>query len=159
MEIKNVRIDARGIHGQVATAWSRYLNINRIMVIDDNTVKNDMQKMALKMACPAGIKLSVLSCEKAVSRLTDPEAYNGEALMIILINVETLAVLKNSGYQFDEVNIGNLPSRPNTKEIRKTIYITEEEKRTILNIGAAGTHFIAQMVPNEIPVDFLPLLK
>lgn len=159
MEIKNVRIDARGIHGQVATSWTRYLGINRIMVIDDNTVKNDMQKMALKMACPAGVKLSILSCEKAVSRLTDPNAYVNDSLMIILINVETLAKLKELGYCFNEVNIGNLPSRPNTEEIRKTVYLTDEEKKIILNVGESGTHFIAQMVPKDISVDFIPLLK
>lgn len=159
MKIKNVRIDARGIHGQVATSWATHLSIHRIMVIDDATVKNDLQKMALKMACPSGVKLSILSCETAVSRLTDPAAYVDESIMIILLNVETLAKLKDLGYRFDEVNLGNLPARPNTKEIRKTVYITEEEKKILLDIGEEGTRLIAQMVPKDSPVDFLSLLK
>ncbi|HHV12228.1 MAG TPA: PTS sugar transporter subunit IIB [Clostridiales bacterium] len=159
MEIKNVRIDARGIHGQVATSWTRHLGINRIMVIDDSIIKNDMQKLALKMACPEEVKLSIFSCEKAVERLNDPEAYVGEMLMIILINVDTLARLKALNYHFKEVNIGNLPSRPNTEAVRKTVYITEEEKKIIFDVEKTGTHFIAQMVPRDSPVDFISLLK
>lgn len=159
MEIVNVRVDARGIHGQVATAWTKYLGIDRIMVIDDKVVKNDMQKMALKMACPAGIKLSILSCKKAIVRLNDSEAYINEKLMILLTNIETLETLYNLGYQFKEVNMGNLPSRPNTTEIRKTIYVTEKEKNVILALGEKGTSFTAQMVPKDTSVDFLALLK
>lgn len=159
MEILNVRVDARGIHGQVATTWTKYLGIHRIMVIDDNATKNDIQKMALKMACPAGIKLSILSCEKAKERLNDAEAYVNEKLMIILIKVETLAELAQLGYRFPTVNMGNLPSRPNTEEIRKTVYLTTQEKDIIRKLAETGTHFTAQMVPTDTSVDFLPLLK
>ena len=159
MEIVNVRVDARGIHGQVATAWAKHLGIHRIMVIDDKTTQNDIQKMALKMACPAGIKLSILSCEKAKERLNDPEAYVNEKLMIILINVETLAELEQLGYRFETVNMGNLPSRPNTEEIRKTIHLTIQEKDIIKRLAEKGTRFTAQMVPTDNSVDFLSLLK
>jgi PTS system mannose-specific IIB component len=159
MKIKNVRVDARGIHGQVATAWVQSLDINRILVIDDKVINNDMQKMALKMACPMGVKLSIFSCKRAVERLNDSKAYIGEKLMIILINVETLATLDQLGFRFTEVNIGNIPSRPNTQEVRKTIYITEDEKKTFLDLGVKGTLFTAQMVPNDSVVNFLELLN
>ena len=159
MKISNVRIDARGIHGQVATAWVSSLNVNRIMVIDDHTVKNEMQKMALKMACPNGVKLSILSCEKAVSRLTDPSAYVGEQLMIILLQVETLEKLKNLDYNFKAVTVGNIPSRPGTEAVRKNIYLTQKEKEIFRNMSEAGTYFIAQMVPNDAAVELMSLMK
>lgn len=51
MEIVNVRIDERLIHGQVAAVWTNTLNATRIMVIDDMAAKDEIQKIALKMAC------------------------------------------------------------------------------------------------------------
>lgn len=58
MEIVNVRIDERLIHGQVAAVWTNTLNATRIMVIDDMAAKDEIQKIALKMACPSTVKLS-----------------------------------------------------------------------------------------------------
>ena len=74
MEIVNVRIDERLIHGQVAAYWTNNLNATRIMVIDDMAAKDEIQKIALKMACPSAVKLSILPAEKAAARLKE-EAY------------------------------------------------------------------------------------
>ncbi|EOH91033.1 PTS mannose/fructose/sorbose transporter subunit IIAB [Enterococcus pallens] len=153
-EIKNVRIDARGIHGQVATAWTPKLNIDRIMVIDDLAVKDEMQKMALKMAKPNSVKLSILSTKKAVERLSNKDSYPGEKLLVILQRVETLKRLAELGYHFKDVNVGNVPNRPGTTSYRKTVHLTEEEVSIIKGLIHEGTHFTAQMVPNDAKVDF-----
>lgn len=65
MTIIATRIDGRLIHGQVANLWTTKLNISRIMVIDDSIVTNDLEKTALKLATPTGVKLSILTVEKA----------------------------------------------------------------------------------------------
>lgn len=153
-EIKNVRIDARGIHGQVATAWTPKLNIDRIMVIDDLAVKDEMQKMALKMAKPNSVKLSILSTKKAIERLSNEYSYPGEKLLIILQRVETLKKLAEQGYRFAEVNMGNVPNRSETTSYRKTVHLTEKEVSIIKALINEGTHFTAQMVPNDAKVDF-----
>ncbi len=61
----NVRIDERLIHGQVATMWTNALRLTRIMVVGDDIVKNDIQKTALKTACPHGVHLSILTAKGA----------------------------------------------------------------------------------------------
>lgn len=152
--IKNVRIDARGIHGQVATAWIPKLQVNRIIVIDDLAVKDEMQKMALKMAKPNHVKLSILSCSKAVERLNDVQSYQGEDIMIILQRVQTLQTLDSLNFHFKEINLGNIPNRIGTKAYRKTIHLTQDEKDIIISQIKKGTHFTAQMVPNDSLTDF-----
>ena len=67
MEIVNARIDERMIHGQVAAIWTNLLNATRILVIDDQAAQDDIQKMALRMACPSTVKLSILSGGKSSS--------------------------------------------------------------------------------------------
>lgn len=83
MSILNIRIDERLIHGQVATVWTNQLNITRILVIDDLAAVDDIQKIALKMACPSSSRLSILNAERAVQRLNE-NAYDKDRLMIIM---------------------------------------------------------------------------
>lgn len=152
--IENVRVDARGIHGQVATQWVPKLAVDRIIVIDDLAVKDETQKMALKMAKPNTVKLSILSTKKAVERLSEPTSYLGEKLLIIIQRIDTLASLAELGYYFETVNMGNVPNRPETKAYRKTVHLTKEEVQTIKLLIEQGTHFTAQMVPNDNVTDF-----
>ena len=70
MSIIGVRIDGRLIHGQVANLWATKLNISRIMVVDDEVAGNAIEKSGLKLATPAGVKLSVLPVEKAAQNTT-----------------------------------------------------------------------------------------
>ena len=69
MSITAVRIDGRLIHGQVANLWTTKLGINRIMVVDDGVTTNAIEKSGLKLATPAGVKLSILSIEKAAANI------------------------------------------------------------------------------------------
>lgn len=152
--IKNIRVDARGIHGQVATAWIPKFGVDRIIVIDDIAVKDEMQKMALKMAKPNAVKLSILSTKKAVEKLNDPDAYLNEEVLVIIQKIDTLKTLSALGFHFPEVNMGNVPNRPGTRSYRRTVSLTDEEVTTIKDLMKAGTHFTAQMVPSDSKVDF-----
>lgn len=71
MTIVAARIDGRLIHGQVANLWTTKLNISRIMVVDNEVISNDLEKTALKLATPSGVKLSILSVEKAANNILE----------------------------------------------------------------------------------------
>lgn len=148
-QIVGVRVDSRGIHGQVATAWVPRLEANRIVVIDDHAVRDETQKMALKMAKPASAKLSILSAQKAVERLSDEMSYPGERVFVVMTRVETLGALDELGYVFEDVNLGNVPNRPNTIAYAKCVNLTDEEARIVSSLAAKGTRFTAQQVPND----------
>lgn len=157
--IKNVRVDSRGIHGQVATAWVPHLDVDRIIVIDDIAIKDETQKIALKMAKPNSVKLSILSTNKAKERLEDKSAYLDEDILVIIQRIETLKKLSEIGYKFNEVNLGNVPNRPGTKSYGKTIHLTTEEVEIIKNLIDGGTNFTAQMVPNNSKVNFNEIIQ
>ena len=67
--ILHFRVDDRMIHGIVATDWVPAYNATRAMVIDGPASTNDIVRSGLKMACPAGVALSVLAPEKAVENI------------------------------------------------------------------------------------------
>ncbi len=152
-EVVGVRIDARGIHGQVATAWIPSLRATRVMVIDAMAAKNEIQRLALRAACPETVKLSVLSPERAAERLTDPAAYPSERLFVVLLNPLTLTSLIEAGFTVDSVNLGNMPSRAGAEQLRRTVYLTAAETHALALAARAGIKISAQMVPNDPLVD------
>lgn len=158
MEILNVRIDERLIHGQVAAYWTNSLNATRIMVIDDMAAKDEVQKIALKMACPANVKLSVLPVERAVMRLKE-EAYPNDRIFIVVKGSRTIKQVYEAGYLFPLVNVGNISSKHGSTRIRRSISVTDEDVANFREMADKGVKFIAQLVPSEDKVDFMPLLK
>ncbi len=111
MSIIGVRIDGRLIHGQVANLWTTKLNITRIMVVDDEVAKNDIEKSGLKLATPPGVKLSVLPIEKAANNILAGK-YDSQRLLIIAREPDRLLKLVELGVPIEEINVGNLASSP-----------------------------------------------
>lgn len=147
--LKGVRIDARGIHGQVATAWIPSLQINRVVVIDDNAVKDETQKSALKLAKPNNIKLSILNSKKAIERLADLNSYSGENILIILLDIKTVHFLNDKNFYFDEIILGNVPNREKTEKVSSTVYLSKNEKLILNDALKNGTNVYTQTVPSE----------
>jgi PTS system mannose-specific IIB component len=156
-EIVNIRIDERLIHGQVAAFWTNNLKASRILVVDDLAAQDEIQKMALKMACPTHVKLSILPIARAVRHLK-AEKYEGDRVFVVLKGPETCVKMWDLGWRFNEVNVGNMASGPGTKLIKRGINITEEDIVHFRKLDALGVKFSAQRVPDEDKIDFMPLL-
>lgn len=159
MEIINVRIDERLIHGQVAAVWTRHLNATRIMVIDDFAFDDKLTKMALKMAVPANVNLSVLPCDRASERLKEIDAYPNEKIFIIVRGPESLVKLSELGITFEEVNVGNMSKKDGSIQIKQSISVTKNEVIAFEKLGETSCCFVSQMVPDEEKIEFFPLLK
>ena len=158
MEIVNVRIDERMIHGQVAAFWTNSLNATRILVIDDQAASDDIQKMALRMACPSTVKLSILSAEKAVQRLQQ-QAYPNERLFVVMRGVATVKKVMDLGYVFPVINVGNISNKLGSVRVVGTTSVTPEEAQLFREIAEKGIRITAQMVPSDELKEFMPLLE
>ncbi|MDY5252549.1 MAG: PTS sugar transporter subunit IIB [Erysipelotrichaceae bacterium] len=159
MNIVNVRIDERLIHGQVAAVWTNYLSANRIMVIDKDASENSLTKSLLKMAVPKGVSLSILSPSRAVQRLQDSEAYKGENLFIVIKGPKTIKELCDLGYKFNSVNVGNISKKNGSIQVKQSVSLTEEEYFVFKDLINLGINFYTQMVPSDEKEDFLPYLN
>ena len=153
----NVRIDERLIHGQVAALWSKELQLDRIVLIDDEVIHDPIRKTLQKTACPANIKLSIISTVKAAANFKE-DKYEQERSMVIVRWPQTLVKLENEGITFDEVVIGNMPNKPGTQMITKQIFVDESQKQMFASLSAHTT-FIVQLVPKSSKDDFMKILK
>lgn len=80
-EIVHARVDERLIHGQVAMVWTNTVGAPRILVANDEALKDEMVLSGLKMAKPAGVNLSITTvCCVSRSCLKD-ECVSGRACL------------------------------------------------------------------------------
>lgn len=158
MGIIAVRIDGRLIHGQVANLWTTSLNANRIMVIDDEIIKSDIQKTALKLAKPAGVNLSILGTQKAATNIIAGK-YDSQRLFIVVKRPETLERIKELGAPISEINVGNMSQTDDTQHLSQSINVDAAAYASFENLLKQGVKITAQMVPSDNSVNFTDLLK
>lgn len=125
MAIIATRIDGRLIHGQVANLWTTTkLNISRIMIIDDAVAQNDIEKQGLKLACPPGVKLSILPIDKAANNIKEGK-YDTRRLLIVARRPENFLRLVEYGVSLPEHNVGNMSQTPETRSVTRSINVVE----------------------------------
>lgn len=157
MIIKNARIDDSLIHGQVAVRWSRALKVTRIIVVDRDVLNNNMQKTMLKMACPQGIKLSILDPITAASNLKD-EKYAEDTIMMVARTPQSYLELINEGYQLETITVGNMSRRNDTRVVFKTVSVTRQEEEAFHQLMQLGVKIYYQMLDSDEPADFIELM-
>ncbi|CAJ1188682.1 PTS system mannose-specific EIIAB component [Companilactobacillus paralimentarius] len=155
--IINVRIDARLIHGQVATMWTSSLSASRIMVIDDNIVKSNVQKMTLKTAVPGGVHLSILTTDGAARRIKENQ-YAGQRVFIIVRDPAVLSKLTDDGVKLKDINVGNISMKQGARQVAKSVAVTEEDVKVFNDLNSKGINLYHQMVPNDKKQNFMKLL-
>lgn len=148
MSIKNARVDERLIHGQVAMVWTNTIGVTRIVVVNNEAVNDESIIAALKISKPAGVKLSILSKEKAVNKFKDG-IYDEDKVFLITKNIQDMSDLIEGGIQIESVNIGNIAKKEDAIQIKKSVHLTKDDISLIKNMIANGIKVTAQMIPNE----------
>ena len=157
MKFCAIRIDERLIHGQVATAWTREVNATRIMIIDDEVVKDSVQKMALKSAVPMGIKLSILTLEKALTNFS-LNKYDDQNVFLIVKDPKVLVHLNKAEINLDEVIIGNMSAKGDSKVLYRTVSVTNDNLNDLKFLVDEGINVNLQMVPKDKKIDIKTLI-
>lgn len=148
MAIVHARIDERLIHGQVAMVWTNTVGATRIAVVNDEAVKDEMIISALKMAKPAGVKLSILSKRKAIEKFPSG-VYDQDKVFLITKNIEDMTFLVDNGIAIKTVNVGNIAKKEDAVQIKKSVHVNEQDISNIQHLLEKGVHVTAQMIPSE----------
>ena len=158
MKIVLVRVDDRLIHGQVVVGWTRTVNGSFIVVIDDEVAVDKMQKTLLKLATPTGVKSEILTVEDAVKNLMENK-YESENVIILVKSPNTIERLIEKGINISKVNIGNIRSNKERKQLLKGLNASPEEIQTWKHLDRLGIKLEAQGFPDQKKNDFNILLS
>ena len=147
MAIIHARVDERLIHGQVAAVWTRTTNTERIAVVNDVAVKDQMQIGALGLARPTGMKLTILSKRRALITLNDGR-YD-DRVFLLTKSIADMRAMVDGGVKVETVNIGNIAPHRDAEQVKRSVYLDDKDKEDIQAMLDAGVNVTAQMVPNE----------
>ena len=158
--IKLLRIDERLIHGQVAGMWCSSLSIQRIIVVNDEVVKDEFRKMALKMASPASVKTAIMNMEDALCTLRDPRLEKFSTMILVTTPQDALEIVKHID-NINAVNLGNIGLSDNAdkKQLSSSVFVSETEEKTLREIVNILPDSYYQMTPSNAPIKLSTLLK
>lgn len=159
MAVVDLRIDDRLIHGQVVGYWIPYYNVNKILIVDRNIVKDKFRQTALKFGTPSNIKTSfydAATCADKLKRNLD----KGSNVMVLCNSPKELLDMHENGYEFNKITVGNISPEKGAKyHIKKTLYLTEEDLESFKKLINLGVEVIVQIVPNDAEEKLEDLLE
>ncbi len=152
------RVDDRLIHGEVVTAWTPTMRGNRIMIIDDDVVRDEFNVRVVKALAPAGTKVIVYSVEKAAEKLMVP-GVDGERIIILTKTPITFNRLIKAGVPIKEVNLGGAGIRGERKPFINNVALDPEEVKACEEMLNAGVRVYYQLVPEQGVIEIDNALK
>jgi mannose/fructose/N-acetylgalactosamine-specific phosphotransferase system component IIB len=142
------RVDDRLIHGEVVSVWTPSLQANTILIVDDDVAKDKFNLKVLKSLAPAGVKVFVITQEKAADRLM-AEGKPGEKIIMLAKTPITYDYLVKAGVPLKEVNLGGMGIRGARRPFIKNVAASPEEVDAIEDMTNRGVHVYYQLVPEQ----------
>ena len=143
-----VRVDDRLIHGQVVTTWINQTQSNRIVIVDDELVKNEFLTSVFAMAAPKGLPVEVKSADQFAKEWVKNGLGSGTAL-VLFRNIPTLKLAYEKGFNFDHVQIAGIASGSGRKLVFKAIALSQQDASTLKKLNEKGVDIVFQSMPEE----------
>jgi sorbose PTS system EIIB component len=157
MIINLVRIDDRLIHGQVTTVWTKEAKAERIIIVSDEVANDDIRSTLVKQAAPPGIKVSVISIDKAAAVYKNPK-YENDTVFYLFTNPTDVLRLINAGVPIKEVNIGGMSFKEGKKQITKAVSVDKNDISAFKKMHEMGINLCLKVVITDPNVDFIELI-
>ena len=152
------RIDTRLLHGQVATAWTKTINPNRIIVVSDNVAHDALRKSMIEQAAPPGVKANVVPIEKMIQVAKDPRFGATKALLLFETPQDALRAIEG-GVDIKELNVGSMAHSQGKAVCTKAIAMGKDDVETFEKLKALGVKFDVRKVPSDSPENFETILN
>ena len=101
------RIDTRLLHGQVATAWTKAVQPNRIIAVSDSVANDDLRKNMIEQAAPPGVKANVVPIDKMCKVDKDTRFGDTKAMLLFETPKDALRAIEG-GVQIKKLNLGSM---------------------------------------------------
>lgn len=156
--IVQLRIDERLIHGQITTAWSRFLDVSRIVVASDKLAKDELTMQTLLMSAPAGKKVAVRDIESTIKLLSDPRINTVRVLVIVDNPKDAVALVK--ALAIEEVNVANYVKKKSANKVKITTGVNSDAEDLVYfkELAKVAKHSFSQLIPSSPVEDFASIV-
>ena len=158
IKIAAVRIDTRLLHGQVATAWTKQIAPDRIIVVSDGVAYDQLRKTMIEQAAPPGVPANVVPIKKMIEVSKDPR-FGATKVFLLFENPQDLLKAIEGGVDIKKANIGSMAHSVGKVVVTNAIAMGEDDVKTIEAIRAKGVELEARKVPADASEDIDAMLK
>ena len=151
------RIDARLIHGQVATQWSGVLGANLLLVANDAVAGDSFRQGLMNMAAPAYAQTRYFSIQKTIDVIG--KASPAQKIFIICENPQDVLRLVEGGVPIKKVNIGNMHMADGKRQVATSVAVDDNDVAAFTKLRDLGVELEIQRVPTIAPEDISKLWK
>ena len=144
-----MRVDDRLLHGQVAFSWINQTNPDAILIANDGVVNDEITKLAIKMAKPAGVKMAIKSLKDGIDLINNPKTNNMKIFVVVKNTDDALKVVQEiEGIKM--LNIGGASTKKEGgKMILKGIYMTDKDIENIRKLIPLVETIDTRVVPSD----------
>lgn len=153
-----VRIDSRLLHGQVATAWTKSVRPDRIIVVSDNVSKDKLRKNMIIQAAPPGVRANVVPIKKMIEVSKDPR-FGATKALVLFENPEDALKAIEGGVDIKTLNIGSMAHSEGKVAVNKVLSLNEKDVETYDKLNEMGIKFDVRKVPNDSPENMMDLVS
>ena len=157
MKINLCRIDDRLIHGQVATVWAKESKAERIIVCSDQVAKDEIRKSLLLQVAPPGIKVNVVTIDKAIRVYNNPKYANDKVFYLFTCPQDVLRMVEG-GVPIKSLNIGGMAYKEGKEQITKAISVDASDREAFEKLHDLGVELEIRTVATDSKVDIMTKL-
>ncbi|MGH4138255.1 mannose/fructose/sorbose PTS transporter subunit IIB [Clostridium sp.] len=154
MNIVLARIDDRLIHGQVATIWSKHTKCQRILVCNDDVVKDSIRKTLLEQVAPPGIKSSVVGIDEAIRAYGNPR-YQEDRVLFLFTNPTDVLRMVQGGVPIKSVNIGGMSFKAGKKQITSVVSVDDTDIEAFKKLNEKDIELEIRKISSDSKIDLM----
>jgi PTS system N-acetylgalactosamine-specific IIB component len=146
-----VRADNRLLHGQVLETWLPRLGVKEVVVADDEAASSALARAAMTLCVPPELPVRIAPIASldwaALAAAPGP-------VLVLVRDVAQLAQAHAAGLTpalAPRLNIGNVHFGPGRRSVTPSVFLSEDELRTLRELASAGFDVELRAVPAEAP--------
>lgn len=146
--VKLLRVDERLLHGQVALNWISNVGASSILIANDEVMRDEIGKMAIKMAKPEGVNLAIRDIDGAAELLNNPESA-GITIFVIVRTVSDALRLAQKTTEIKSVNIGGIKKKEGSRLIAPAVFVNKDDINTLRELDKLVGQIEFRMLPSD----------
>jgi PTS system mannose-specific IIB component len=146
-----VRVDNRLLHGQILETWIPRLSIAEVVVADDEAAASAFAQAAMTLCVPPDLPARITR----VGAVDWAALARGRTPVLVLVrDVPALAQALEAGLTpalAPRVNVGNVHFGQGRRPVTPSVFLSEDEVRTLRTLADRGFEIEARAIPSEPP--------
>jgi mannose/fructose/N-acetylgalactosamine-specific phosphotransferase system component IIB len=121
-----------------------------ILIANDEVMQNEMGRMAIKMAKPAGVNLAVRDIDGAAELLNNPKSAEITIFVIVRTIDDALRLVqKTSAIKF--VNIGGIKKKEGSRLVAPAVFVNRDDMDALGKLDKFVDQIEFRMLPSDSP--------